>query len=193
MSSSSPERVSRPPSIADAARIVDAAWKISPDWGMFVWLMAVTAMRRGEAVALRWSNVDLDEGTVTVRHKSWTSTGKGDQDKDTESLQMRRLALDPTTVELLAEHRIRHLDLAPRGDEVEPKDPYLFSDEPLRDRPYNPSWVSRKYARLCEEFGIDSRVHGLRHCSATALLTRGVDLRAVARGLGYEGGCWTTS
>jgi hypothetical protein len=31
-----PAAVPDPPSTADAARIVDAAWKISPDWGMFV-------------------------------------------------------------------------------------------------------------------------------------------------------------
>jgi integrase len=181
-----------PPSTADAARIVDAAWKISPDWGMFVWLVFVTGMRRAEVIALRWSRLDLDEGTVTVRRNWVTLTGKGGREKDTKSHQMRRLSLDPTTVELLTEHRARHEDLARQADVALTGDAYLFSYEPLRDRPYNPSGVSHKYARMCEQLGIDSHLHALRHYSATALLTAGVDLRTVAGRLGHGGGGSTT-
>ncbi|MBA2324888.1 MAG: site-specific integrase, partial [Pseudonocardiales bacterium] len=56
-----------PPSTVDAARIVEAAWQIGPDWGMFVWLVFVTGMRRAEVIALRWSNLGLDAGVLTIR------------------------------------------------------------------------------------------------------------------------------
>lgn len=181
-----------PPSTADAARIVDAAWKIGPDWSRFVWLVFVTGMRRAEVIALRWSRLDLDEGTVTVRRNWVTLTGKGGRENDTKSHQMRRLSLDPTTVELLTEHRARHKVLARRADLALTGDAYLFSYEPLQDRPYNPSGVSHKYARMCEQLGIDSHLHALRHYSATALLTAGVDLHIVAGRLGHEGGGSTT-
>jgi integrase len=73
-----------PPSTADAARIVDAAWEISPDWGVFVWLVYVTGMRRAETIALRWSRIDLDAGKIAVR-RNWVSiTGQGGRDKDTQ-------------------------------------------------------------------------------------------------------------
>ena len=56
----------QPPSPEEAARIVDAAWE-DPDWGTFVWLTMTTGARRGELCALRWSNVDLDRGVITLR------------------------------------------------------------------------------------------------------------------------------
>lgn len=47
-----------PPSAAEAARIVNEAWK-DPDWGTFIWLAMTTGARRGELCALRWSRIDL--------------------------------------------------------------------------------------------------------------------------------------
>jgi integrase len=181
-----------PPSTADAARIVEAGWKISPDWGMFVWLVFVTGMRRAEVIALRWSRLDLDAGEVSVR-RNWVSlAGKGGREKDTKSHQVRRLALDATTVELLREHRARHEEHMRQLGQPVSEDAYLFSNSPMRERPYNPSGVTHKYARMCEQLGVDSHLHALRHYSATALLTAGVDLRTVAGRLGHGGGGSTT-
>jgi integrase len=181
-----------PPSTADAARIVDAAWEISLDWGMFVWLVYVTGMRRAETIALRWSRIDLDAGKIAVR-RNWVSiTGQGGRDKDTKTHQQRRISVDPTTVELLREHRARYEAIAHElGVPVSP-DAFLFSYAPTKDRPYNPSGVTHKYDRMCTALGIDSHLHALRHYSATELLTAGVDLRTVAGRLGHSGGGSTT-
>jgi len=56
-----------PPTAAEAARIIEAAWVQAPDWGALVWLVMVTGMRRAELLALRWSHVDLAAGMVSVR------------------------------------------------------------------------------------------------------------------------------
>lgn len=181
-----------PPSTADAARIVEAAWEISQDWGMFVWLVFVTGMRRAEVIAMRWSRIDLDAGEITVRRNWVTLTGQGGREKDTKSHQVRRLALDETTVELLREHRARYDARMCELEVPASEEAYLFSYSPSYDRPYNPSGVTHKYARMCAGLGIDSHLHALRHYSATALLTAGVDLRTVAGRLGHGGGGSTT-
>jgi integrase len=54
-----------PPTVAQAARIIDAAWAQDDDWGTLVWLVMVTGMRRAELLALRWSDVDLDAAVLT--------------------------------------------------------------------------------------------------------------------------------
>jgi integrase len=113
-------------------------------------------------------------------------------EKDTKTHQMRRLSLDPATVEVLTEHRHRYEEaMRQLGLEVR-DDAFLFSYAPSRDRACDPSGVTHRYSRMCEKLGIDSHLHALRHYSATELLTAGVDLRTVAGRLGHGGGGATT-
>lgn len=180
-----------PPTVAQAARIIDAAWAQDDDWGTLVWLVMVTGMRRAELLALRWSDVDLDAGVVKVR-RNYIRANRKSIEKDTKTHQMRRVSLDVATVEVLGEHRARY-EVACRELGTTPKDAaFLFSYRPERDRPCDPSGVTHRYARMCAQLGIDSHLHALRHYSATELLTAGVDLRTVAGRLGHAGGGATT-
>ena len=105
---------------------------------------------------------------------------------------MRRISLDPETVAVLADHRARH-EQQVRAVGVEPSDQaFVFSYQPMRDTPADPSAVTHRYGRMCAALGIDSHLHALRHYSATELLTAGVDLRTVAGRLGHGGGGATT-
>lgn len=52
-----------------------------------------TGIRRGEACALRWSDIDLDEGMIEVRRNYVLRKGIK-KEKDTKTHQMRRVALD---------------------------------------------------------------------------------------------------
>lgn len=183
----SPAAEPDPPTVEQAARIIEAAWAEDPNWGTLVWLVMVTGVRRAELLAMRWNRIDLDAGTMAIR-RNWV----GGQEKDTKTHQIRRISLDAATVEVLAEHRARYFeDMAELG--VQPSgDAYLFSYRPLRDRPADPSGVTHRYARMCAKLGIDSHLHALRHYSATELLAAGVDLRTVAGRLGHAGGGATT-
>jgi integrase len=180
-----------PPSPAEAARIIAAAWDQDDDWGTFVWLVMVTGMRRAEVLALRWFRVDLDGGALDIRRNYVWTNGRG-VEKDTKTHQMRRIALDPETVDVLRAHRLRHDQIAGSLGVELGNQAYLFSHEPNRSCPYNPSSVTHRYTAMCEKLGVDSHLHALRHYSATELLTAGVDLRTVAGRLGHAGGGATT-
>ena len=95
-----------PPSAADAARLLDAAFALDEDWGTLVWLVMTTGMRRGEVCALRWRDVDFDAETIEIRRNYILHRGVG-VEKGTKTHQMRRIALDSETVALLREHRER--------------------------------------------------------------------------------------
>ena len=56
----------RPPSPAQLAKLFAAAGEADPDLADFILLAAATGARRSELVALRWSDVDLDAGRLTV-------------------------------------------------------------------------------------------------------------------------------
>ncbi len=181
-----------PPTVEQAGRIVTAAWEQDEDWGTLVWLVMVTGLRRAEVLGLKWLDVELgDAGKLTIRRNYVRAAGKL-VEKDTKTHQMRRISLDPATVEVLTEHRQRYDDLA-RQLRIEPDDSaYLFSRRPARDVPYDPDSVTHRYSKMCRQLSIDSHLHALRHYSATELLTAGVDLRTVAGRLGHGGGGATT-
>jgi integrase len=180
-----------PPTAAEAARLIEAAWLEDDGWGVLVWLVMVTGMRRAEVTALRWSDVDLGSRMLAIRRNYVRSRGRGIE-KDTKSHQMRRISLDAETVLVLAEHRERY-EAQVRALSVEPADrSFVFSYQPTHDAPVDPSGITHRYGRMCRRLGIDSHLHALRHYSATELLTAGVDLRTVAGRLGHGGGGATT-
>lgn len=81
-----------PPTVNQAARIIDTAWK-DPDWGMLVWLAMVTGARRGELCALTWGAFDTTSGVLSIRSSIARASG-GTWEKDTKTHQQRRIALD---------------------------------------------------------------------------------------------------
>ncbi|AEA22294.1 integrase family protein [Pseudonocardia dioxanivorans CB1190] len=180
-----------PPTTAEAAALVAAAWEEDPSWGTLVWLVMVTGMRRAELLALRWSDFDLAEGLIYVRRNHVRVTGKNIE-KDTKTHRARRITVDQATVELLSEHHQRYSERCGQLGLKPVPTAYLFSYSPTNDRPCNPSGVTHRYRRMCERLDIDSHLHALRHYSATELLAAGVDLRTVAGRLGHGGGGATT-
>ncbi len=109
--------------------------------------------------------------------------------KPTKGEKGRRVALDPHTLTLLAEHRARRQQLcAAFGCELTP-DSYLFSPDPDSSTPWPPRSISQRYRNMSKRLQLRStRLHSLRHYSATELLAAGVDLRTVAGRLGHGGG-----
>jgi integrase len=149
------------------------------------WLLfTTTGMRHGEVAGLRWADVDLDAGRVSprrprvvVKHEvviSEPKTAKG----------RRSLALDPTTVAALRDHRRRQL----RGRlAVGPKwqDSGLVFTWP-DGRPIHPERFSRWFEQHARAAGLPKiRLHDVRHSYATAALAAGVPAKVVSERLGH--------
>ncbi|MBB3049413.1 integrase [Prauserella isguenensis] len=180
----------QPPSSADMARIVEAAFNADEWWGTYVWLSAVTGARRGEIVALQWRDVDCDAGVVLL-DENYVRGPDGMIVKDTKTHQARRVSIDDDTVTLLRQYRGScEEQLQSLGLELEATT-WLFSAKPDLSRPRDPSALTRRYAKLVESLGMATKLKELRHYSATELLTAGVDLRTVAGRLGHGDGTTT--
>jgi integrase len=181
----------QPPSAAEAARIVNEAWR-DPDWGVFVWCAMTLGARRGELCALHWEHVDLDNGVVTFRRAMSLDENGEWIEKDTKTHQQRRAVLDAETAAVLAEHRQRCEERASLLGLALPPQAYVFSADPDGGAFPIPDSVTQRYGRLAARLGIKSHLHALRHYSATELITAGVDVRTVAGRLGHGGGGATT-
>lgn len=180
----------RPPTADDAARLVREAWR-DPDWGTLIWLTMTTGARRGELCALRWSDVDLAAGTITIR-RAVGQDGADKWEKDTKTHQQRRVTIDPETVTVLTEHWDRCRARAAALGLTLSRNAFVFSLSPDGSSHLVPGSVTQRFNRLARRLGVDAHLHSLRHYSATELIAAGVDVRTVAGRLGHSGGGITT-
>jgi integrase len=178
----------RPPTSAEAARLVNEAWRRDVDWGVFVWTAMTLGARRGELCALRWDDIDLDNRVVEIR-RAISLDGDGHwYNKDTKTHQHRRVVLDQETTILLAAHRARCEANASDMESTLPRSSYVFSRAPDQGTFLVPDTVTQRYDRMAARLGIKTTFHKLRHYSATELLNGGMDVRAVAGRLGHGSG-----
>ena len=181
-----------PPSPPEAAALINDAWR-HPEWGLLLWLTMMTGCRRGELCSLRWLHLDVEAATLWLKRSTAQPTRTGIFEKDTKTESDRRVALDPFTLELLARHRQRiAAQCAQLGVQLT-DDAFLFSTAPDNSTPLLPRSVTQRYRRMASRLKLRStRLHALRHYSATELLAAGVDLRTVAGRLGHGSGGVTT-
>ncbi len=175
----------------DVAKVIAEARAHDAALGLYLWLVVVTGVRRGELCGLQIRDVDLDRGLV---HVAFNYVVRGGQHvrKDTKTHQDRWLAIDPDTCALIANYldEIR-AELAAVGVGLR-DDAYLFSNDPAHARPWNPDWATHKVADAADAAGVELDIKGGRHYTASQLLAGGFDLRNTAARLGHSGGGATT-
>jgi integrase len=175
----------------DVAKVITEARAHSPALGLYLWLVVITGVRRGEPCGLQICDLDLHRGLV---HVAFNYVVRGGQRvrKDTKTHQDRWLAIDQETCELIASFlgEIR-AELAAVGVELR-NDAFLFSNDPAHSRPWNPDWATHKVAEAAAVAGVKLDIKGGRHYTASQLLAAGFDLRNTAARLGHRGGGATT-
>src|SRR6266480_6591662 len=129
----------------DVAKVITEARARNAALGLYLWLVVVTGVRRGELCGLQIRDIDLDRGLVHVAFNYVVRGGRRVR-KDTKTHQDRWLAIDPVTCALIE----TYLDevsaaLAAVGVELR-DDAYLFSNDPSHARPWNPDWATHKVA-----------------------------------------------
>ena len=156
------------------------------------YVLAGTGMRRGELLALRWRDIDLEAGTMSIRRSAGVvrvaGQGASIAEGPTKSGSPRVIDLDEDLVTVLRAWRRERgalaLQLARDGALV-------FGDHEGRHR--HPERFSRTFAetlaRCRRELGEDAvpaiRLHDLRHTHATLMLSRREDIKMVSARLGH--------
>ena len=175
----------------DVAQVIAEARARSAALGLYLWLVAVTGVRRGELCGLQIRDIDLGRGLV---HVAFNYVVRGGQRvrKDTKTHQDRYLAIDPVTCAMIREHLdATRAQLADVGLEL-PNDAYVFSNDPIGASPWNPDWTTHKASDLAATVGVKLNIKGLRHYTASQLLAARFDLRNTAARLGHGSGGATT-
>jgi integrase len=151
-----------------------------------VLLATLTGMRRGEILAVRWSDVDLEASTLTVR-RSLEETRAGLRFKEPKSRSaIRTLDLPPLLVDALRSHRAQQAKQRLALGRV-------WHDEqlvcPAADgSPWRPNSLTPAFRMLIRRLDLPCvRFHDLRHTHASLLLRQGVHPKIVSERLGHSG------
>jgi integrase len=173
------------PSLDVVRTVIEAAERRDPRLAPLLMLAALTGMRRGELCALRWSDVDLETGTIHVR-RSVVVVSDGLAEKSTKTERVRSLALDPVGMAVLSQHQVRAIHCLRMIGANLNRDAFVFSPHVEATTPFRPDNVTSFFIRVRNEVGAPTvRLHDLRHFTATQLIGAGMDVRTVAGRLGH--------
>lgn len=148
-------------------------------------LLGLVGLRRGEVVALRWGDVDLNSGSLRIEQSAVRVAGRSVVGPPKSASGSRVVAIDDETARRLHWHGCRQrLELArTTGTLLRPD---LVFTTPAGDR-LDPAYVSRRFDRLVTQHGLPRiRLHDLRHTSASIGLASGESLVEVSRRLGHS-------
>lgn len=215
-----PAQVARPPrvrhreveplSASECQQILQAASE-RRNAGRWSFALAL-GLRQGEALGLRWSDLDLDGGTVRIRRAVQRQTwrhgcsvssaeptcgrkrggdcperhGGGILLVETKTSSSRRtVAIPAPLIDELRRHRLAqaHERLA-AGPAWRQDNDLVFPDEV--GNPLDPCRDRRDWKQILKSAGVrDARLHDARHTAATLLLVQGIDVRTVMAVMGW--------
>ena len=148
-----------------------------------LWLTAMTGMRRNEVLGLKWPDIDftkkrlhLNRGLVAVGYEVHQTRG-------TTKNARRALALDDTTLAVLAGwHAHQAAEFAAVG--ITNEDRWVFTDGD--GQPVHPHAVYEAFRRIVHNAAVPRiRFHDLRHTHGSLLIKDGIPLKVVSDRLGH--------
>jgi integrase len=173
-----------PPTVAQVQLLLAEARDEDPEFGTYLWILCATGCRRGEACALRWTDIDFDAGSMAIRRSIAQANGEI-YEKGTKTHQARRVALDEATVAELRAHRVRMAERALLLGVPLAPDARLFSD--VDGNPWRPDVCTNRFGRLRDRLDLGTvRLHDLRHFVATVLGDGGVPIATISSRLGHR-------
>lgn len=153
---------------------------------MLLTLALTTGLRRGEMLALRWADVDLERRTVAIERTVDYIPRYGYVENEQKTAAGRRVVLLPFfVVDMLKQHRIEQLEARLKvGSAWEDRD-LVFTD--LSGGYFNPRYLEKLMRKVVAEAGVPHiTLHGLRHSAATLLLSMSVPLKVIQEILGHS-------
>ncbi len=152
-------------------------------------LSLFAGLRQGEVCGLRWRNVDLNNGIVSVRESVGNGVGGSYLKRPKNDASIRDVPITRQLQSVLAERRARMVDECIAAGV--PFLPDLFVAGMVDGRFQDATALSKAWKTLAEVHGFIGvtgqriRFHDLRHSYATALITSGTDVKTVSSLLGH--------
>ena len=146
------------------------------------YLELTTGLRRGELLALLWTDLDVENKTISVTKQVNRINGKLVVSQPKTQNSIRTLAIPQQAVDLLVAEHQKH-----------PSNPYLFPS-PKTGTMFDPDSFRHTHDKILKTIGAEHiRFHDLRHTFATLSLKNGVDVKTLSGALGHYSAGFTLS
>ena len=154
--------------------------------GSLLLLAAHTGLRRGELLGLKWQDVELSQGMLSVQRALRVVSGQGYIVAEPKSAAgRRRISLGPIAVTALRQHRATQAERRLGLGSLWQSGDWVFTRPDGRH--LDPDVISHRFKKLVQELDIPRvRLHDLRHTHATLLLLAGVHPKVVQERLGHS-------
>jgi len=149
-------------------------------YAMFL-LELTSGLRRGELLALLWSDLDVNARTLKVSKQLGRIKGELVVSEPKTQKSIRVIMLPEQTVEALIEEH-----------ELHPESPLMFCS-PRTNGYWAPDSMYRIHKKILDAIGADRavRFHDLRHTFATIAIQNGVDVKTISAMLGHTSSAFT--
>lgn len=174
----------QPLTVEQAKRFLEAAKGHALE-ALFV-LALTTGLRRGEILALKWSDIDFEKQTVQVKRIFTRAPGNRYIEAEPKTKKSKRsVKLITKAVDLLKQHRIRQQEEKGQAGPAWTENNLVFCTS--LGTPLNPSKLLERFDTLLKKAGLQHmRFHDLRHSAATILLAMNVHPKIVQELLGHN-------
>jgi integrase len=148
-------------------------------------LLVNSGLRRGEALALHWADIDFDAKLLRVRGTLARVDGELVVTETKTAKSRRVIPLSPTAEKVLRDLRTRQMAERLRAGSIWQPSPYVFTTE--LGEPCDPRNALRALKAAAKRANLPSTVglHTLRHSAASVMLSAGVPLKVVSELFGH--------
>jgi integrase len=147
-----------------------------------IMIALTTGARMGEIMGLEWQDVDTKNKTISIRQASQYLPGKGTFTKAPKNeSSIRKVSVNPSLIALLEEYKAEQQS---KGFLCQDNNRLLLM---WNGQPMHPNTLSEWFPSFLEKHSLlHMNFHGLRHTSATYLISQGMDIPTVAQRLGHS-------
>lgn len=167
-------------------KFLSCAKKCNFRYFVYFRLLAYTGMRKGESLALKWSDIDFETNTISItrnvttglNNRPYISNGK-------TANSVRRIPVDSETMNYLKEWRYcQQKDMLKKGFNFLDADNYIF---PTINNGITSLSKPRQWNKsICDKFGLRRiKIHGFRHTHASLCYSAGLNAKEIQKRLGH--------